>query len=149
MKVYFASPFFNDEQIERERRLVSILRDLYFDVYAPSEHGVLTPNASDTDRQRIYEDNVTNLEQADICFCVTDGKDIGTIWEAGYFSCLKRSDNANKHVLVYYCETLGDRPFNVMLAKSGTYVITKQEDLYKLPAMICNKVKQNYVGKVQ
>lgn len=147
MLIYFASPFFNEEQIERERRLVEALRNMHFDVYAPSENGVLKPNSSNKERNAIFADNVLNLERADICFCVTDGKDIGTIWEAGFFKGINFKNDSK--IIVYYCETLGDRPFNVMLAKSGQYVFTSMEQLAELPALLLNNVRVDYVGKIQ
>lgn len=147
MKIYFASPFFNEEQIERERRLVAALRAMHFDVYAPSENGVLKHDSDDHTRTAIFNDNIENLNNADICFCVTDGKDIGTIWEAGYFKGINAA--CPNRIIVYYCETLGDRPFNVMLAKSGQYVFTSMDQLAMLPAMILNKVTVKYAGKIQ
>lgn len=147
MKIYFASPFFNEEQIERERRLVAALRAMYFEVYAPSENGVLKQDSDDYTRTAIFNDNIKNLNNADICFCVTDGKDIGTIWEAGYFKGINTACPSRS--IVYYCETLGDRPFNVMLAKSGQYVFTSMDQLAMLPAMILNKVTVEYAGKIQ
>lgn len=146
MRVYFASPFFNEEQIERERRLVNALRQMHFDVYAPSEHGILKPNAIEADRINTFDENIYQLDNADICFCVTDGKDIGSIWEAGYFYC-QTIDTHKK--LIYYCETLGDNPFNVMLALSASYVITSMDELANLPGIILNDVENKYAGKVQ
>lgn len=147
MKVYFASPFFNEQQIERERRLVSVLRSQSFEVYAPSESCVLNPNATEDERNQVFQDNVDHLKSADVVFAVTDGKDIGTIWESGFFYSLS-AHNPNRY-LVYYCETLGNNPFNVMLAKSADYVLTKQEDAERLANMIMTGEKQSYVGKIQ
>lgn len=157
MRVYFASPFFNDEQVERERRLVNLLRKQHFTVYAPSESCVLKPDATQEERDKVFRDNIKNMVDADIIFVVTDGKDIGTIWEAGFFYgqlnairnyASERFQKANKYI-AYYCETLGDRPFNVMLAKSADFVFTKQEEVENFAAMILNGVKQNYAGKIQ
>lgn len=159
MKVYFASPFFNPEQVERERRLVNVLRKQGFDVYAPSESCILKPDATEKERDTVFLDNINHLIDADIVFAVTDGKDIGTIWEAGfaygYIKCQNHIayNHANiqvkEKIIAYYCETLGNNPFNVMLAKSADYVFTKQEEAEQLAAMILNGVKQDYVGKIQ
>ena len=43
---------------------------------------------------------------------ITDEKDIGTIWEAGYAYGIGKE-------VVYYAETLGNNPFNIMLSESG------------------------------
>ena len=45
--------------------------------------------------------------------------------------------------IAYYCETLGNHPFNVMLAKSADYVFTKQEEVEDFAAMILNGAKQD------
>ena len=53
---------------------------------------------------------------------ITDEKDIGTIWEAGYAYGIGKE-------IVYYAETLGNNPFNVMLGKSGIGIFTNHNDL--------------------
>ena len=55
-------------------------------------------------------------------FAVTDGKDMGTIWEAGY------AYGIDKPVL-YYAETLGNNQFNLMLAESGKDVFLSQDEV--------------------
>lgn len=127
-KVYFASPFFNDEQNEREERVKTRLRELGFDVWSPKENCICPPNASSELRKSTFNDNCRNIEQSDILFAITDGKDMGTIWEAGYACGL----NQLKHKcikIIYYCETLGNAPFNLMLAQSGDIIITNFDDI--------------------
>ena len=65
---------------------------------------------------------------------ITDEKDIGTIWEAGYAYGIGKE-------IVYYAETLGDNPFNVMLGKSGIGIFTKYNDFVEATAadMFFNK----------
>lgn len=155
--VYFASPFFNPEQIERERRLVGILREQGFIVFAPSESGTLKPDADEAERNKIFAENVRMITRADIVFVVTDGKDIGTIWESGFACGLneyhRRFNNSNtefiEKTIVYYCETLGDNPFNVMLAKSGHMVLTNEQQARQLAAYILNGMEVKHVGKIQ
>ena len=48
-KIYLASPWFNDEQAERENRIKEKLREIGFDVYSPRENGVLKLNATKED----------------------------------------------------------------------------------------------------
>lgn len=119
---YFASPFFTPEQIEREERMISHLRKLGFSVFSPKEHCNLGSKASQEDRQKTFIDNCEAIKRARAVFAVTDGKDMGTIWEAGYAYGL------NKPV-VYYAETLGDNQFNLMLAQSGRDVFTSQSEV--------------------
>lgn len=113
-KCYLASPFFNDEQIAREIKLRMKLRQLDFDVYAPKENGVLNIKSSNDDQEKIFKDNIDAINQCDFVFAITDGKDIGTIWETGYAYAIGKP-------IVYYAETLGLNPFNVMLARSGVF----------------------------
>lgn len=120
-KFYIASPFFNDEQRERERRICYELRSNGHKVFAPYEHGVLNKEASDKERTDIFNENVNAIEDADYILAITDGKDIGTIWEAGYAYAVGKK-------IIYYAETLNGNPFNVMLGKSGSGIYT---DFYK------------------
>ena len=77
---------------------------------------------------------------------------MGTIWEAGYaYGCNEACElsGAAKIVIVYYCETLGDGKFNLMLAQSGDIIITKFEDLDKLPSLLESGEGYDYAGKIE
>ena len=121
---YLASPFFNEEQSERERRICKTLREAGFTVFAPFEQGVLTPEATQTERDEIFYENVKALNLSSYVLAITDGKDIGTIWEAGY-------GYARGKQIIYYAETLGKNPFNVMLGKSSVGIFTNYEEFKK------------------
>lgn len=121
---YFASPFFNDEQIERETRLICHLRDMGYSVFSPRENCYLPPTASQEEREKVFKNNCDAIRQSKAVFAITDGKDIGTIWEAG-FAC------GIKVPVVYYAETLGNNQFNLMLAQSGVDVFTSQDEVTK------------------
>jgi len=114
-KIYFASPFFNPEQVEREEYLKQALRDLGFEVFSPKECFHCPPDADDKTRQKTFEGNCEELIDCDLVFAVTDGKDMGTIWEAGFAYAINKP-------IIYFCETLGDGQFNLMLAQSGNMV---------------------------
>lgn len=151
-KIYFASPWFTPEQEEREERLKAKLRALGFDVWSPKENAICGTFSDKETRSKIFKGNIDNINDADIVFAVTDGKDMGTIWEAGYaygFNEVCEVTGAPKIIIVYYCETLGDGKFNLMLAESGDIVITKFEDLDKLPAMLESGEGCDYVGKIE
>jgi len=157
-KIYFASPWFTPEQAEREERLKAKLRSLGFDVWSPKENAVCGTFSDKDTRAKIFDGNIDNIADADIVFAVTDGKDMGTIWEAGFTYGLNATlqQFANEFhfkfeptKIVYYCETLGDGKFNLMLAESGDIVITKFEDLDKLPALLESGEGYDYVGKIE
>lgn len=121
MRCYLAGPFFNDEQIERVQRIRDKLILEGFEVFSPMhDAGILKPDSSDIDRQKVYEENVYSISKCDFVLVITDGKDVGTMWEAGYAVGL------NKPV-IYFCETLGSKPFNVMLALSANGVYRSLE----------------------
>lgn len=152
MKVYFASPWFNPDQAEREERVKGHLRELGFNVWSPKDNCVCSPIADEELRQKVFGDNVYNIETCDILFAITDGKDMGTIWEAGFANginyMLKPTDR--RIIIIYYCETLGPNgQFNLMLAQSGDIVITKFEDLDKLPDLIREGEGLAYVGIIE
>ena len=153
MKVYFASPWFTPEQAEREERVKARLRELGFYVWSPKENSSLSPITDQVIREKIFSANVEHIKSCDIIFAITDGKDMGTIWEAGF------ANGYNEHLtrfnikpikIVYYCETLGPNgQFNLMLAQSGDITITKFEDLDKLPELIKKGERLDYAGIVE
>lgn len=151
-KVYFASPWFTPEQEEREERLKAKLRSLGFDVHSPKETAVCGAISDPETRKAIFDGNINAIEDADIVFAITDGKDMGTIWEAGYaygYNERQRLAGYEPIKIVYYCETLGDGLFNLMLAQSGDIVITKFEDVDKLPGLLAGGEKVAYAGRIQ
>ena len=109
---YLASPFFNDEQIKREESIKKTLRGYGFSVYAPREHGIVGSLASQEAVTSTFNSNVEAIDNSRMVLAITDGKDMGTIWEAGYAY-------GNNIPIVYYAETLGNNPFNIMLSESG------------------------------
>lgn len=121
---YFASPFFRPDQIEREERLKAHLRGLGYSVFSPKESCHLQPDATQDSQEKVFNDNVTAIRKSAAVFAVTDGKDMGTIWEAGYAFGIGKP-------IIYYAETLGENLFNLMLARSGRAVCKSQEDVTK------------------
>lgn len=140
--LYFASPFFTTKQIEREERLKAKLRELKFDVWSPKEMCILKKDASIIEQIEVFNGNLAAMNKVDGVFVVTDDKDIGTIWEAGYAYALKKP-------IIYYCETLGNNVFNVMLARSGRLVITKFEDINADKIKIVDEQNFDYKGCIE
>ncbi len=117
---YLASPFFNEDQIEREERIKSMLRTYGYKVYSPREHGVVGNLSDSVAVQETFNSNVEAINNSKKVLAITDRKDMGTIWEAGYAY--------GKGIpIVYYAETLGDNPFNIMLSESGIGIYTDQK----------------------
>lgn len=142
--IYFASPFFTPEQVEREERLKRILRGIGFTVYSPKENSNLVPNATQSDREKVFSDNKEAIENCLAVFAITDGKDVGTIWEAGYAHAIGKP-------VIYYAETLGNNQFNLMLAQSGNLIYTSDEHISAkeiLYAIAGNKIT-TYKGEIE
>ena len=117
---YLASPFFNEDQIEREERIKNLLRTYGYEVYSPREHGVVGSLSDSVAVQETFNSNVEAINNSKNVLAITDRKDMGTIWEAGYAY--------GKGIpIVYYAETLGDNPFNIMLSESGIGIYTDQK----------------------
>ena len=140
---YFASPFFNPEQVEREERMIAHLRSLGFIVFSPKESCFLDSKAEQQSREDVFKSNCDAINNSKAVFAVTDGKDMGTIWEAGY------AYGINKPV-IYYAETLGSNKFNLMLAQSGKDVYTNQSEVtYNSLVDAMTGVKRNYRGDIE
>lgn len=117
--LYFASPFFRPDQIEREERLKAHLRSLGFKVFSPKEESLVSSIADIESQEKAFQMNLNGIKDTDAVFAVTDGKDMGTIWEAGYAFGVGKP-------IIYYAETLGNGQFNLMLARSGNVVYQSQ-----------------------
>lgn len=140
--LYFASPFFNPEQVEREERLKAKLRSLGFEVWSPKEMCHLSKDASIEEQTKTFTSNLDAMHRVDAVFAVTDGKDVGTIWEAGYAYAIKKP-------IVYYCETLGNGVFNLMLARSGKLVITNYDDIDAEKIKRADAISSEYNGLIE
>lgn len=140
---YFASPFFNPEQVEREERMIAHLRSLGFRVFSPKENCHLDAKASQSSREEVFNANCNAIRKSRAVFAVTDGKDIGTIWEAGFAYGINTP-------VVYYAETLGNNQFNLMLAQSGRDVFMSQDEVtFNSLIDILEGRKRNYRGDIE
>lgn len=119
--VYLASPFFRPEQIERVEFIETTLENCGYTVFSPRKEFVVKPNATSEDRKKGFTGNCEAIDKSDFILAVTDGKDMGTIWEAGYAF-------AKDKPILYFAETLGNNDFNLMLAESGLLGICKSRE---------------------
>lgn len=163
--VYLAGPWFTEAQSERERRLYNKLCELGFNVFSPRNSSNITNTvATAAQRHDTFESNISAIDSADIIFAICDGKkcsvvepdqlgreynaiDSGTMIECGYAYSRKRS--GKDITIVYYTETLGNKPFNLMLAQSADIVITKFDDIDNLVNMINNNETNSYEGEIE
>lgn len=88
MKIYLASPFFQEEEIKVYDRVIEILRRQNLDVFVPREHEI--PNGWDIDNQHwaecVFVVDRMAIEQCDVVVVLNFGmySDSGTAWECGY-----------------------------------------------------------------
>ncbi len=113
-RLYFAGGWFSPAQEEEHTRIGAFLeRHKYLDVFNPRTAGGDFKAGKETDHMtQVLLNNCKSIDEADLIVAITDYKDMGTLWECGYAY-------ARQKPIIYYCENLGDRPFNLMLAKTG------------------------------
>ena len=141
MKVYLASPFFNDEQVEREERVKKKLRGLGVTVLSPKEFCFCPPDASDELREKTFKDNLKHIKEADAIFAITNGKDMGTIFEAGFAYGIHKP-------IIYFYEGLNSQ-FNLMLAQSGNVVLTDDSFTFNDIQNALNGNKVKFKGEIE
>lgn len=140
-KIYLASPFFDEKEIERMEIVRDILRAKGLDVFVPNEHqNKHLEFGSKEWRKATFNGDVMGIHNADIVvavICKGNYDDSGTAWEIGYSYAL------GKPVIVV---NLTGETINLMIADSLHAVITSAEELKaydfdKLPRVTYN----NYV----
>ena len=139
MKIYLASPFFNDEEREIISRAERILRGRGFEVFSPREHTVSDePEGSSAWSRKIFQIDRGGIDQADCLVMLFWGNysDTGTAWECGYAYA------AGKPVIVVH---LGDSS-NVMVHEGSHTSLAgvdalKEYDFRSMP-------KWEYSGKM-
>ena len=141
MKLYLAAPWFNNEQQERQYRIKKKLRALDFEVFSPKEASNISGTNSDDDlRASTFQLNLFEIEASDYLFAITNGKDMGTIFECGYAF-------AKGKKIIYFAEGL-DGPFNLMLAESAYIILTKFDELNDLEKLI-KEGGNKYAGVIE
>lgn len=118
MKVYLAGPFFNQEQLSFIEALESVIIEAGYELFSPR----LGDNALEMNkeiaeghppslslRQRVFDDNTKNIDDADLMVAVVDDFDTGTIFEWGF---------AYRANIPIVSVTKSDYGCNLMLAQS-------------------------------
>ena len=125
MKVYLASPFFNDEENKYYEKMIKMLRDEGHKVFVPKEHEI--PNAWDLPNalwgENVFAVDILGMQRCDGVVVLNHGmySDSGTAWECGYAYAL------GKDVVNVLC---GEGNFSLMMLNGcNTYI--KFEDFSK------------------
>ena len=122
-KVYLASGWFSPEWLQEVENIKVVFEKHNISYFSPKDENLCDPNADDDIQDQIFEGNIKHLHESDWMLCNTRNKDMGTIFEAGYFNCLEKP-------IVYFCDGLpAGAQFNLMLAASGIAVCTSLDQL--------------------
>lgn len=120
MKIYLASPLFNEEEITNIKKALSILRSRGYTVYSSTENDY-SAYTKDTREwsEAVFNNDSNGVKNADIIVCLYYGafSDSGSAWEVGYANGLGK-----KTVLVQ----LG-KDSNLMLHESAVASISFDE----------------------
>lgn len=120
---YIAAPFFNPDQITRVALVETMLEKYGLTYFSPRKDSACENIHDPEVRKRVFELNHNSILASKGVIAITDGKDPGTIWEAGFAY-------ANNIPVIYIAFTLGkDGQFNLMLAESGVAACRTVEEL--------------------
>lgn len=88
MKIYLASPFFNETELENVKKAEKILMSRGFAVFSPRLHEVRTDSISNKAlwSEQTFENDRIFIDLADVVVMLYYGSysDSGTAWECGY-----------------------------------------------------------------
>jgi len=109
--IYIAGPWFNERQNKILQDVKIYLRDLALEFYSPKDDNLFQTDL--TSPTEIFDDNVKHMLTCDMMLVITDGKDVGTIFEAGFAYA------QGKQILYLWVDYKEGQKFNIMLAESG------------------------------
>ncbi len=122
-KCYIASGWFSPEWLEELENIKLVLDNLGLNYFSPKDENLCTADATESFQDQVFSGNISGMEECDWMICNTRNKDMGSIFEAGYFHKLGKP-------IVYFCAGLPPgAQFNLMLAASGITVCTSMEQL--------------------
>lgn len=108
--IYIAAPFFNDEQIQRVERVKKLLSQLNWSFFSPKDESNLLFEENKENQTKVFDLNIKAIEKAKVLVVITNGKDTGTMFEAGF------AFGKGKQIIYLY---EGGQSFNLMLSNSG------------------------------
>ena len=87
MKIYLASPFFNDKELDYYKKVLNILEKKNLTVYAPLKNEISRENKTKEQWAKLtFSKDVEEINKADAVVMLFYGlySDSGTSWECGY-----------------------------------------------------------------
>ena len=146
MKFYIAAPFFNKAQIEKVEVVKEMLTAKGFDYFSPKDD-CLFENNKGIDSEAIFTTNCVAISNCDAMIIITDGRDVGSMWEAGY------AFGINKENIIYaWIDYAPEANFNLMLSHSGDATALGYEELHSILNAAKNLgyvPKHEYTGKME
>jgi nucleoside 2-deoxyribosyltransferase len=91
MKVFLASPLFNESERQFNSQIAKTLRENGFEVWLAQE-AMLMNTESHRDKETIYKYDISALETSDTVLAILDGIDVdaGVSFEMGYAKALNK-----------------------------------------------------------
>ena len=120
MKIYLASPFFNEEERGVYQAVITTLRKKGYDLFVPAEHEIT--NAWELSNQAwgeaVFGVDVLAINKCDVVIALNWGmySDSGTAWELGYAFALGK-----KTINVY---VLNNNTYSLMMTNGANYNIS-------------------------
>ena len=122
-RCYIASGWFSPEWLEELESIKGVLDDHSLQYFSPKDENLCDEDSDVGFQDQVFEGNIKGMEACDWMICNTRNKDMGSIFEAGYFHKLDKP-------IVYFCAGLPEgAKFNLMLAASGIAVCTSLSSL--------------------
>jgi nucleoside 2-deoxyribosyltransferase len=125
MRAYIAAPWFTPEQMNLLELVKDTIVQLDVDIFSPKDENMYTPG--ETSAIDVLLGNCNAIESSDLIVVITNGKDVGTMWEAGYAFAIDRP------IIYVWVDRLPGQKFNLMLAASGAvaYNMIELDELLK------------------
>ncbi len=146
-RCYIASGWFSPEWLEELENIKATLESLGLGYFSPKDENLCSPDSTVNFQDEVFNGNIRGMEECDWMLCNTRNKDMGSIFEAGYFHKLNKP-------IVYFCAGLPPgAQFNLMLAASGEAVCTSLEDLHAYLQRCIDEgeavLERRYQGKIE
>ena len=87
MKIYLASPFFNEKELDYYKKVLNILEKKNLTVYAPLKNEISRENKTTEQwAKETFSKDIEEIKKADVVIMLFYGlySDSGTSWECGY-----------------------------------------------------------------
>lgn len=108
---YLAGPWFTDEQMHILDNVKACLDEANINYFSPKDANLWKPGDNP---DIIIKNNCEAIRNSDFIVAITDGKDVGTMWECGY------AYGFGKQILYVWITHKEGQKFNIMLAASGS-----------------------------